>query len=188
MDNYIIAQVIGSIALTGSVARMQIRCPKNMQRFGIVVSLMWITQYLFLGSTGGALACVLGIVRGLAAISDDKKVQMASFHGLNIDFVAFTFFTWAGTMDLLLLGANLVMNLILLSPTNRNAIAWATIACCSLWFMYDVAVMAWASAFTGLMVIGSTFVGMWRYAEKGDAISTLKSLFTLDNPSVEPAE
>ena len=162
MDKFLIAQIIGGIAMTAGVLSMQLRCGRMMMVASIPICFLWAIQYLMLAAPAGVLSNCINIMRGSVPLLKDKHLPVCTtaLHVIVIYVGLHVFDSWIDALPLL---AGLIANYTLTKTSNRSFVARSIMAQCALWLVYNVLVSSWMGLAAGLMTITSCTIGMARH-------------------------
>lgn len=176
MDQFIIIQIIGFIAMAIGTLAQQAKTSRRMIGFSIPSSALWTIQYIMLGAPIGALINGGGILKDIGVLAFNKRhvpLLIATYIIFSCVIGLYMFKAW---YDILPLICVTVLNLSFIQRDNRPLIARAMIINCLLWIVYNGIVESWMGLACACFVICSSIIGMYRH-ENWDIGKCYKSFF-----------
>lgn len=138
--DYIISQICAIIALAFLGSSYLVKDKSKILILGILATIMYGLEYLFLGALTGVLVNCIGIIRSVTFYYTNKKNKENSLLiliGLELLYIIATIFTWDGFISLIPLFAVLLFTF---STWYRGVkvYKWLAIMVSTLWVMYGV--------------------------------------------------
>lgn len=127
----------------------------------IISSIFYCLSYLFLGAYSGLLVCFIELLKGIGYYKTDKD-ELIFFITLPI-YVLIAIFTYDGIISLLPVVGSLIDGFSL--TKNKNIAIAGSIVSNFLWLIYDIIILAFASALTdGVLVVSNCFLLIFGYS------------------------
>lgn len=163
MSTFLIAQLVGCVALVLSLSIFQLNKRKAMLRLGVVSALIYSVHFFLLGAYTGAAMNVINGARGYAFY----KVEPDKRHvGILILFIAIagvaTYITWQSIISLLPLIAATIGGIALWHKKPRAIRRWALLAP-PVWFIYSYLVGSYPGMIVETIMFTSNLVGEYRF-------------------------
>lgn len=180
---YIVAQVIGVIALTMAIISFQQNSRKRILIFQLLSGTIFAAHFLLLGAYTGSALNALSVVRNLIFFQKSNK-KWAAHNGWLILFillsVAVGIFTWESIFSLFpILG--MVLGSVSFWVDNPKYVRALSFPVSPLWITYNIATHSYAGIITEIFVMSSIIIGMLRFdrKNKGNIINEKKAINTL---------
>lgn len=158
MLNFVIAQIVGGIALIILIISFQGNNKEKLLRHQIVSSLLYAIQYAFLGAYTGSLMNLTCMIRNF--IFNRYKTERPPLYWLIIVIilmVIFSLFTFNSFISLLPMLA-VVLYSISLWNGNLKIVRVVEIISCSLFIIYNIKVLAYTGLIaTVIELLGAIF-------------------------------
>ncbi len=173
---FIVAQILGTIALIFELAAFQFKKKKPTLICQSLDAFFYLLQYLFLGAYSGCVTKGLVIVRNLCVVEKDRKKKewpwlMWIFI---IAYVAASFLTFEAWYSLLPIVAGLVWTIAVWRIKGAQGLRWAAIPPTLMWLIYDIIVLSFPGIISNVLSFISIAVGIYRYRAKSKKKTTRK--------------
>ena len=143
MLNFVIAQIIGGIALVILIISFYKDTKTQLLKYQIFSSLLYIVQYIFLGAYTVCLMSLICIIRNYIFKHYDKnKVPMYWLIFIIILMIILSMFTFNGFMSLIPMFESILYS-VALWDGNLKVIRLAEIISCLLYIIYNIYVRAY---------------------------------------------
>ncbi len=166
-NSFLIAQIIGLIALIGNMAAVQIKNSRNLVLAISVCDIFWALQFLILGANAGAFLCLASFFRNsLVAFSNANSIKYIITIFLVIISIL-SVYSYQGLFSLIPFLATSLYTISLLKIDCRGFVCRSTLICSLLWIAYAIIVGSYPIIICYSFCIFSNIIGMARH-EKWD--------------------
>ena len=162
---YIIAQIIGFVAMGFGIYSYQLRMRINILIFQSLSNLFWILQYFLLGTLSAVIALALGILRnvvymlrGRVRFADSVAVPVI-FSAL---FAVMAFFTFGNIFDLLPAFAMIAASLAFFCKKEQH-IRFISLFVAASWLTFGISAGSIASMIADSLTFISILTSVIRY-------------------------
>jgi len=176
LDNsFLIATVIGLIALCVTVYSFQRKQARQIFFVQIFSPLLWALHFFLLGAWAGCLVNILNSLKNTGTVFfSDRHIKKFALIYVSILWFIFWIFVYQTPSDLTILLSNTLGSLLIFVRDNRYAVARGNIVIAGLWFAYGMANSSIPSILTEIFIISSIFIGMLRHEQKPFRLFRLK--------------
>ena len=127
----------------------------------IISSIFYCLSYLFLGAYSGLIVCFIELLKGIGYYKTDKD-ELIFFVTLPV-YILTAIFTYDGIISLLPVIGSIIDGFSL--TKNKNIATAGSIISNFLWLIYDIVILAFASALTdGVLVVSNCFLLLFGYS------------------------
>ena len=163
----ILVQLIGFFAMALGILSFQRKKRSAIIGFQMSASVLWTTQFIFLGGYTGAMQNFIAIIRGAVLTQKGKYRWVSSYVTLGcimLAFIASGFITFRmeGARTLIPIAANLFQTVALYSDKEKT-IRLLSLFVCPLWLIYDILTGSIAGIFCECFGIASIVIALWRF-------------------------
>ena len=158
-------QVIGLAAMSINILAWQLKNPRHIIFSYVPACSLWALQYILLNAPLGAIMNIFSVIKDsfLTFVHEIYVTYIIGAFLLTIWCVGLYYFNhW---YDILPLFGATVTNVALLQRDNRSFVARGAICTQVFWITYNLIVGSYMAALSGLMVVGSSTIGMARHEE-----------------------
>lgn len=176
--NFIIAQIIGILALIILMLSFQKNEKKLLLKYQTTSSFLYAIQYIFLGAYTGSLMNLTCMVRNFIFNKyNNKKVPIYWLIIIIILMVAFSSITYIGIISLLPMLA-VVLYSIAIWYGNLKLIRCTEVISCSLFIVYNIRVLAITGLVATIIELIAALIAIYRFdiKKKIDCIEILKNI------------
>ncbi len=173
---YLVAQLVGVVALVISLTVFQTNNRRKMLDVGTVGAIFWTLHFFLLGADTGAAMNAVGVVRNfsLARVKPRRENLWILVAITGIAIVA-TVLTWQGPSGLLALAA-CVINGLVFWTRNTTIIRRLYLIVPPLWFIYDFISHSYPGMTIECLLVVSNLVGQLRFDTRHNFKSLLLPL------------
>lgn len=163
MHIYLIAQLIGAVAVIISLTIYQLNQRSQMLKLGSAAGFLYAVHFYLLGAmTGAALNLVGGAREYSFSLVKPGKGKRWLFWAFVAASVLATWLTWNGFISLLALGGNIAFAISGWQPYAKGLRRVGLFAP-PLWFSYNFIVGSYPGMFIEVFMIVSNVIGQYRY-------------------------
>ncbi len=165
-SHYVIAQIIGFVALLCYLLSYQVRSNRGLYLAQTAGNFLFMVQFLLLGAYSGCANLVVGILRNLLLTQYGKhkwircKGWIAVFGAAHL---AVLLFTWNGWTSLLPFAAMMTCTVAFWTDNALNIRKANLFVACPAWIVYDILFGAWAGLLNEMITIASILISIWRF-------------------------
>ena len=161
--NFIIAQIIGILALIILMLSFQKNEKKLLLKYQTTSSFLYAIQYIFLGAYTGSLMNLTCMVRNFIFNKyNNKKVPIYWLIIIIILMVAFSSITYIGIISLLPMLA-VVLYSIAIWYGNLKLIRCTEVISCSLFIVYNIRVLAITGLVATIIELIAALIAIYRF-------------------------
>lgn len=174
MSHFLIAQIIGSIAVVISLAVYQLNNRRRMLQLSAISATLYAVSFYFLQAyTGSALNLIAAARCYTFTTAKTKQNSTKIFTVFAVMSLTATYFTWAGPISILALLGTLFSGMAAGQLSTKNIRRVALLAP-PLWFTYNLLTHSYPGMLIEVFIICSNLVGQYRFDRK-DVHYKLKS-------------
>ena len=159
---FILAQILGIIALVILVISFQKNEKKELLRYQIFASIFFALQYLFLNAINGFLMNVMTIIRNLIFEKQIKKVPIIYLIVIILSIMLITIMSYNGLISLLP-AISVILYSIGVWQNNLKITRILEVISCILFVIYNINVLAIAGIISSLIELSSTLIAIYRF-------------------------
>ena len=172
---YIIAQIIGFVAMGFGICSYQMRRRVNILIFQSLSNLFWVMQYVLLGTPSAVIALVLGILRnvfymlrGVVRFADSIAVPVV----FSVLFTLSAFFTYSNIFDILPTLAMIAASLAFFCKKEQH-IRIISLFVAASWLVFGISAGSIASMVADSLTFISILTSIIRYYKKSNNNDTV---------------
>ena len=163
MLNFIIAQVFGGFALIIYIISFYKDTKKQLLKYQIFSSLLYIIQYIFLGAYTVCLMSLICIIRNsIFSYYDNQKIPVHSLIFVIILMIIFSIFTFYGFISLLPMFES-IMYSVALWGGNLKTIRLAEIVSCIIYIFYNICVGAYVGLIGTIIELVTAVIAFYKF-------------------------
>lgn len=159
--NFIIAQIIGILALIILMLSFQKNEKKLLLNYQIISSLLYSIQYAFLGAYTGSLMNLTCIARNFIFNKYNNKVPIYWLIIIVVLMITFSLITYIGIISLLPMFA-VVLYSIAVWYGNLKLIRCTEVISCTLFIVYNIRVLAITGLIATIIELISALIAIYR--------------------------
>lgn len=159
--NFIIAQIIGILALIILMLSFQKNEKKLLLNYQIISSLLYSIQYAFLGAYTGSLMNLTCIARNFIFNKYNSKVPIYWLIIIVVLIITFLLITYIGIISLLPMFA-VVLYSIAVWYGNLKLIRCTEVISCTLFIVYNIRVLAITGLIATIIELISALIAIYR--------------------------
>ena len=167
--NFIIAQIIGILALIILMLSFQKNEKKLLLKYQTVSSLLYAIQYTFLGAYTGSLMNLTCIARNFIFTKYNNKTPIYWLIIIITLMITFSLITYIGIISLLPLFA-VVLYSIAVWSSNLKLIRFTEVVSCTLFIIYNIRVLAITGLIATIIELVSALIAIYRFDIKNNKI------------------
>lgn len=163
MSNFVLAQIIGAVAVAIALFVFQINHRKRMLELSAVAAFLYSISFFLLGAfTGAAMNFIGGVRCYVFSKSRTKKANLRTFLFFAAVALIATYFTWVGPLSLLAMFGT-IFSSIASSQLSTTKLRRFALLAPPLWFAYNYFTHSYPGMFIEVFVIFSNLVGQYRF-------------------------
>ena len=160
---YLIAQIIGAVALALAVISFQQKTHKYILTFQLAANFAFVLHFALLGAYTGALLNAVALLRAIVFVNKgniwaDKKLWLYLFCILSL---VVGVFTWEGTLSILPILGMLCTTVAFWIKTPKY-VRLCAFPSSPMWLIYNFANQAWGGVFTEVINMTSIIIAIIR--------------------------
>lgn len=161
--NFIIAQIIGTIALIVLMLSFQKNKKEILLKYQIISSFLYALQYLFLKAYTGSLMNIICAVRNFIFNKyDNKKVPIYWLIIVIFLMITFSLITYIGPISLLPMIA-VVLYSVALWGGNLKIVRFVEVISCTFYIIYNINVLAITGLISTIIELLSALVSIYKF-------------------------
>ncbi|MEM9468712.1 MAG: YgjV family protein [Pseudomonadota bacterium] len=161
---FILAQIVGLIALSLEIFRFQAKSSKSFFYFEPILAALYTLQFYLLSAPAAVATSAIGIVRGVCGIRfSEILIRKAVIFVFIPSYMICTYIVYQTPLDLLPGIALLCSSITFLIRDNRYWVARLYLLNTALWIIYSIPVEAYVHVLNGLLVFTSIAIGIFRH-------------------------
>ena len=160
--NFIIAQVIGILALFILMLSFQKNEKKLLLKYQIISSFLYALQYTFLGAYTGSLMNLTCMARNFIFNKYNNKVPIYWLIIIVLLMITFSLITYVGIISLLPMFA-VVLYSIAVWHGNLKLIRYTEVFSCSLFIVYNIKVLAITGLIATIIELIAALIAIYRF-------------------------
>lgn len=165
---FILAQILGAIALFILVLSFQKNEKQTLLKYQIASSSFFAGQYLFLQAYSGCLINIACIIRNILFRKyDGKKIPLSFLILIIFIMIILSLFSYVGPISLLPCIA-CVLYTFSLWQNNLKITRIVEIISCSLYIIYNIKVLAYVGLVSTIIELISALIALYRFDIKKD--------------------
>lgn len=166
--NFIIAQILGFIALVILMISFQKNDKKFLLKFQTFSSLLYALQYAFLGAYTGCLMNLTCMIRNFIFNKyNNKKIPVYLLIIIIFLMIMFSLFTYIGPISLLPMLA-VILYSIAIWYGNLKLIRYTEVFSCLLYIIYNIKVWAFTGLIATIIELLAALISIFRFNSIGD--------------------
>ena len=161
--NFIIAQIIGLIALCVLGLSFQKNDKKVLLKYQIISSFLYALQYVFLSAWTGSLMNLMCMIRNIVYSKfENKRVPLWIVGIVIVCMIGLSMFSYTGIISLLPMIA-VVIYTISLSQSSLKIVRLVEIISCTLFIIYNINVLAYTGLIATVIELIMALIGIIRF-------------------------
>ena len=160
--NFIIAQIIGILALNILMLSFQKNEKKLLLKYQTISSLLYAIQYAFLGAYTGSLMNLTCMARNFIFNKYNNKVPIYWLIIIVVLMIIFSLITYIGIISLLPMFA-VVLYSIAVWYGNLKLIRCTEVISCSLFIVYNIRVLAITGLIATIIELIAALIAIYRF-------------------------
>lgn len=165
--NFIIAQILGLIALIVLIISFQKNDKKFLLKFQTISSLLYALQYAFLYAYTGCLMNLTCMIRNFIFNKyNNKKIPVYLLIIIIFLMIMFSLFTYIGPISLLPMLA-VIFYSIAIWHGNLKLIRYTEVFSCILFVIYNIKVWAFTGLLATIIELIAALIAIFRFDSKG---------------------
>lgn len=166
--NFIVAQILGFIALVILMISFQKNDKKFLLKFQTFSSLLYALQYAFLGAYTGCLMNLTCMIRNFIFNKyNNKKIPVYLLIIIIFLMIMFSLFTYIGPISLLPMLA-VILYSIAIWYGNLKLIRYTEVFSCLLYIIYNIKVWAFTGLIATIIELLAALISIFRFNSIGD--------------------